>query len=80
MYFPRLRDMREDKELMQKQVATYLGIDQRVYSNYEIGKRDIPVRHLIRLAALYHTSTDFLLGLTSRPEPSASLEPLPLKK
>lgn len=45
--YPRLRDLREDHELMQKQVAAYLGIDQRVYSNYETGKREIPTRLVI---------------------------------
>mgnify|MGYP000246278208 CR=1 FL=1 len=46
MRYPRLKDLREDHELMQKQVAAKLGIDQRVYSNYETGKREIPVHHL----------------------------------
>ena len=62
MRYPRLKDLREDHELMQKQVAAKLGIDQRVYSNYETGKREIPVHHLAALADLYHTSTDYLLG------------------
>ena len=62
MRYPRLKDLREDHELMQKQVAAALGIDQRVYSNYETGKREIPVHHLAALADLYHTSTDYLLG------------------
>jgi len=65
MIFPRLKDLREDHDLMQKQVAAILGIDQRVYSNYETGKRDIPLHHLITLADFYHTSTDYLLGRTS---------------
>lgn len=60
----RLRDMREDHDLMQKEVAAVLGIDQRVYSNYEIGKREIPTRLLTRLADYYGTSTDYLLGRT----------------
>lgn len=64
MYYPRLRDLREDQDLAQKEVAAFLGIDQRVYSNYETGKREIPVHLLIRLAELYHTSTDYLLGRT----------------
>lgn len=66
MYFyPRLRDMREDHDLTQKELAAHLGIDQRVYSNYETGKREIPVHLLLSLAELYHTSTDYLLGLTN---------------
>lgn len=60
----RLRDMREDHDLMQKEIAAVLGIDQRVYSNYEIGKREIPTRLLTRLADYYGTSTDYLLGRT----------------
>ena len=69
MYFPRLKDLREDHDLMQKQVAALLGIDQRVYSTYETGKREIPVHHLIALADYYGTSTDYLLGRTNSPTP-----------
>lgn len=64
--YPRLKDLREDKDLKQKDVAQYLQIDQRVYSNYETGKREIPVHLLIRLSALYNTSVDYLLGLTQK--------------
>ncbi len=69
MYYQRLRDLREDKDLPQKQVAAYLGIDQRVYSNYEIGKREIPTRFVVALAKLYGTSTDYILNLTNNPKP-----------
>ncbi len=69
MYYYRLRDLREDKDLVQKQVAALLGIDQRVYSNYETGKREIPTRFVIALAKFYHTSTDYILGLTNDPKP-----------
>lgn len=61
--FPRLRDMREDNDLKQKEIAAILNIDQRVYSNYEIGKREIPVHLLIKLSQFYNVSTDYLLGL-----------------
>lgn len=61
MYLKRLRELREDHDLGQKEVAAVLGIDQRVYSNYETGKRDLPLRHLIRLAELYGVSTDYIL-------------------
>ena len=57
MYYKRLRDLREDKDLAQKEVAAHLGIDQRVYSNYETGKREIPVHLVIKLAKFYNTST-----------------------
>ena len=69
MVYPRLRDLREDADLVQKEVVAMLGIDQRVYSNYETGKREIPTRLVIRLADFYGTSTDYLLGRTSRREP-----------
>lgn len=63
MYYKRLRDLREDKDLAQKEVAAHLGIDQRVYSNYETGKREIPVQLVIKLAKFYNTSTDYILEL-----------------
>lgn len=62
MHFERLRDLREDHDLTQKEIAAVLGIDQRVYSTYETGKREIPVHHLIKLADYYHVTTDYLLG------------------
>ena len=55
-------DLREDHDMKQKEVAAILGIDQRVYSNYEIGKRDIPLNHLMTLADFYHVSVDYILG------------------
>ena len=64
--YRRLRDMREDNDLTQAQVSEVLGIDQRIYSNYEIGKREIPVHLLIKLAQYYNVSTDFLLGLNGK--------------
>lgn len=60
----RLRDLREDNDLVQKQVAAYLGIDQRTYSNYETGKRSMPIEHYRKLAGFYQTSIDYLTGLT----------------
>lgn len=63
MYYPRLRDLREDHDLKQKEIAAYLDIDQRVYSNYETGKREIPTRFVVALAKYYKTSTDYILGL-----------------
>lgn len=62
MYLPRLRDLREDNDLKQAQIAELLGIDQRVYSNYETGKRDIPLRHIVTLADYYRVSVDYILG------------------
>ena len=68
MYYQRLRDLREDHDLMQKEIASVLGIVQRVYSNYETGKREIPTRLLVILADYYNTSTDYILGQTDRKE------------
>ena len=62
MYLPRLRSLREDHDLTQAKVAALLGIDQRVYSTYETGKRDIPLPHLVTLADYYHVTTEYLLG------------------
>lgn len=69
MYYPRLKDLREDHDLTQKEVAHVLGIDQRVYSNYETGKREIPSRFVVLLADFYHTSTDYLLSRTNERTP-----------
>ena len=60
----RIRDLREDNDLTQKQVADYLNIRQNTYSQYETGSRQIPIEVLTALATLYKTSTDYLLGLT----------------
>lgn len=68
MYYSRLKDLREDRDLVQKEVAAVLGIDQRVYSNYETGKREIPTRFVVTLAKFYDTSTDYILGLTNNPK------------
>lgn len=62
--YKRIRDLREDNDLLQKDLANYLQCSQVSYSLYERGKRDIPTDVLIRLAVFYHTSTDYLLGLT----------------
>ena len=55
--------------MVQKEVAAYLGIDQRVYSNYETGKREIPVKFIVMLADFYNTSSDYLLGRTNNSNP-----------
>lgn len=67
--YQRIRDLREDHDLLQKDLAAYLKCSQVCYSNYENGRRDIPTEVLIRLAAFYKTSVDYLLGLTDRKEP-----------
>ena len=66
--YPRIRDLREDRELKQKQLAEYLNCSQQVYSNYELGQRDIPTHILIKLAILYNVSVDYILGLSNDPK------------
>ena len=65
--YRRIRDLREDHDLKQHQVASYLNCSQQVYSNYELGQRDIPTDILIKLSAFYNVSVDYLLGLTKNP-------------
>ena len=65
--YRRIRDLREDKDLKQRQIADYLNCSQQVYSNYELGQRDIPTDVLIKLANFYNVSIDYLLGQTKNP-------------
>lgn len=66
-YYPRLRNLREDHDMSQREVAEYLGMKQPQYNRYERGMRDIPSDVLIRLAQLYNTTTDYILGRTNTP-------------
>ena len=65
----RLRDLREDADLNQTQVAHFLGMSQTGYSKYETGENDIPTQVLIKLAVFYQTSTDYILGLSDQRYP-----------
>ena len=65
----RLRDLREDRDLTQKQVAEYLHIRQNTYCQYESGRRQVPIETLIALAKYYKVSTDYILGLTNITKP-----------
>lgn len=65
MYIRRLKDIREDRDLTQKEVAEYLKITQQQYSLYENGKRTLPVDLLIELSKMYRLSTDYILGLSN---------------
>ena len=65
MYFPRLRDLREDKDMNQTQIAKLLFTSQTVYSRYERGVLTIPVEHLLILADFYGVYTDYILGRTN---------------
>ena len=69
MYQNRLRDLREDKDLKQKDLAEMLKIHQTTYSDYELGRLNIPVATLHILADFYKVSTDYLLGRTNRKDP-----------
>lgn len=66
----RLRDLREDADLNQTQVAKYLGMSQTGYSKYETGENDIPTQVLIKLAGFYKTTTDYILGISDRRDPT----------
>ncbi len=66
--YRRIRELREDRDLNQTQVAKMLGMSQTGYSKYETGENDIPTNILIKLAAFYDTSVDYLLGVTDNPE------------
>ena len=63
----RLRGLREDNDLTQKQVAQYLGTSQTMYARYERGANEMPLRHLVALCRLYNVSADFLLGTAPDP-------------
>ncbi len=78
MMFQRLKDLREDHDLRQIDVAEILGIAQTVYSRYERGDLTITVAHLLLLADLYKTSTDYLLGRTNELEPYAKIRKSPV--
>ena len=64
MRFKRIKDLREDNDKFQKDIAQLLGISQQYYSEYEKGNRTIPINHLITLAKYYGTSIDYLVGLS----------------
>ena len=66
MYFPRIEDLRTDSDKTQIEIANYLHLNREVYRRYEKGEREIPVWALIKLAELYHTTTDYILGLSDQ--------------
>ena len=67
MVYRRIRDLREDHDLTQKEVANKLHCSQKVYSNYELGQRDIPTDILIKLSTIYQVSVDSILGISDCP-------------
>ena len=67
--YHRIRELREDNDLLQKNLADYLNCSQVCYSYYETGQRDIPTDVLVKLSYYYHTSVDYLLGVTDTRSP-----------
>ena len=65
--YRRIRDLREDRDLTQKELAAVLSCSQQVYSNYELGQRDIPTDVLIKLSSFYNVSTDYILEISDNP-------------
>ena len=65
----RLKDIREDHDITQREIADFLHIRQNTYSQYENGQRGLPIEMLIKLARYFHTSTDYILGLTDEATP-----------
>lgn len=72
--YKRIRDLREDKDLTQKQIGQILNMSQTGYNQYEIGRNDVPTKILIQLANFYNTSVDYILGITDE------IKPYPRKK
>lgn len=68
-YYQRLRDLREDNDKSQADIALLLGMKQQQYARYESGVQEIPLHHLITLAKYYNVSLDYLAGLISVPKP-----------
>lgn len=68
MVYKRIRDLREDNDITQKQMAKELNCSQQVYSNYELGQRDIPTDILIKLSSFYKVSVDYILGISDNPK------------
>lgn len=65
-YTERMRNLREDNDLSQQKIAKLLGIAQTTYSQYELGKRSLPIEILISLCKLYHVTSDYILGLSDK--------------
>lgn len=63
-YIRKIRDLREDHDMTQQQVADYLGTSQTMYARYERGANELPIRHLLSLCRLYHVSSDYILGIS----------------
>ena len=66
LYIKRIRDLREDHDMTQQEIADYLGTSQTMYARYERGANELPIRHLISLSKLYRVSSDYILGLSDK--------------
>jgi transcriptional regulator with XRE-family HTH domain len=66
--YKRIRDLREDRDITQKQIAKELNCSQQVYSNYELGQRDVPTDILIKISKYYNVSVDYILGISDNPK------------
>lgn len=66
MKFKRLKDLREDNDKLQKDIADLLGISQQYYSEYENGNRTMPIQHLITLAKYYNSPVDYIIGISEK--------------
>ena len=73
----RIKDIREDHDLEQKDIAKLLGISRQYYSRYELGQVDLPIRHYITLAKFYNVSIDYLCGVTDTPKPLYNVKKKP---
>jgi len=78
--FKRIKDLREDHDKFQKDIAQLLGISQQYYSEYEKGNRTIPINHLITLAKYYNTSIDYIVGLSDKIDENTNLKQNNIKK
>lgn len=66
IYIKRIRDLREDHDKSQQEIATILGTSQTMYARYERGANELPIHHLITLSKYYNVSTDYILGLSDK--------------
>ncbi len=73
MYYQRIKDLREDNDKSQSEIAKLLGISQQHYSLYEKGERELPMHHFITLAKYYNVSLDYLAGLTEIVKPLSNI-------
>lgn len=69
IYAQRIRNLREDKDLYQSDIAKILGTTQQYYGQYEIGKRQLPIEHLMKLCLFYNVTADYIIGFTDEPRP-----------